>query len=111
MCTLDLQDEAVNRYINFASNQLFGKEDIKISDFNPDKLLKEDFLRFNNFRDWFSMMETANNEGIAEGEARGRAEGELHKALQIAMNLKESGMSAEQIADVTGLTIEQIMKI
>lgn len=47
-------------------------------------------------------------EGIAEGRAEGIKEGEQQKAYAIARNLLSAGMSSQQIAQVTGLSIEDI---
>ena len=50
--------------------------------------------------------------GIAEGKAKGRAEGEEVKAIEIAMNLIAGGiLSDEQIADATGLPVDEIKKL
>jgi predicted transposase/invertase (TIGR01784 family) len=50
--------------------------------------------------DYYSTMTTAMNKGIAKGRAEGRAD--------VARNLKKKGMSISDIADVTGLTEEEI---
>ena len=51
-------------------------------------------------------------DGIEEGKAEGRAEGEKQKAIAIAKNLIELGtMTTEQIALATGLTITEITQI
>ena len=47
-------------------------------------------------------------EGIAEGRAEGRAEGEKEKAIVIARKLKEMAMSVSDIAEATGLAVEEI---
>lgn len=104
MCTLDLQDKNVNTYINFAYNQLFGKENTKVSDFDPVNLLKEDFQRFNNFRDWYSVMETAKNEGIAEGEAIGMQKATIANAHKMI----EAGIPTEKVLEILGLTAEDL---
>ena len=44
----------------------------------------------------------------AKWEARGEARGEGHKALEIALKMKELGDSAERIHTVTGLSPEVI---
>ena len=44
------------------------------------------------------------DEGLAEGEAKGRAEG----ILSVARNMKQSGMSIDQIAKMTGLSLQEI---
>lgn len=46
-------------------------------------------------------------EGKAKGRAEGRAEGARHKALEIALKLKEQGLSEEDIFAITGLTKEE----
>ena len=57
----------------------------------------------------------ARNEGIAEGEAKGRAEGEekgKHKEkLVTAKKMLELGSDVEFIAQVTGLSVEEIEKL
>lgn len=50
---------------------------------------------------------------IAEkGIAKGMAKGEAVKAIEIALNLIAGGiLSDEQIADVTGLSVDEIKKL
>jgi len=50
-------------------------------------------------------------QGMEEGKLEGREEGEEKKQLEIARNMKKAGMSAEQIAEFTGLTKNQIEKL
>ena len=50
-------------------------------------------------------------EGLAMGEAKGMAEGSLQRALEIARNMKASGMDIEQISRITGLSEEEINQI
>ena len=47
-------------------------------------------------------------EGIELGRQEGRQEGERKKAIETAQNLTKTGLSDEQIAQATGLSIEQI---
>ncbi len=47
-------------------------------------------------------------EGLAEGRTEGRAEGEQSKAIEIAKILKTKGMSLDEIAVVTKLTLSEI---
>ncbi|MEN5231585.1 PD-(D/E)XK nuclease family transposase [Sphingobacterium faecium] len=47
----------------------------------------------------------------AEGKAEGLAEGEYKKAIETALNLTKLGLSVEQIAEATGLSIEEIEKL
>ena len=50
-------------------------------------------------------------EGRAEGIAEGRAEGEMNKARNIAINLLKKNILIEDISDLTGLSIKEIIKI
>lgn len=58
---------------------------------------------------------TARNEGridgLAEGRAEGRAEGEKKAKREIANQLKAMGLTADKIADATGLTLKEIEAI
>ena len=49
--------------------------------------------------------------GLAEGEARGLAEGSRQKALETAKNLLQFGLSREKIAQATGLTQAEVESI
>jgi len=46
--------------------------------------------------------------GLAEGRAEGRAEGQTSKAKEIAGRLFAMGLPPEQIAEATGLSLEEI---
>ena len=91
----------------------------EIAKFNKQERMEyEDTLKA--YRDWFSVMETAEIKGHAKGLAEGRAEGlaeGLEKGLaeglekgrlEIARNLKASGMDIAAIAAATGLSAEEI---
>lgn len=64
-------------------------------------------------------MKEGMKEGIKEGMKEGRMEGKLEgimeernrRNLEIAKNLKKSGVTLEIIAESTGLTIEEIQKL
>ena len=47
----------------------------------------------------------------ARAEARGKAQGEVKKAREIAKRLLENGFSFEQAAQLSGLGIEEIRKL
>ncbi|CAO5675435.1 MAG: hypothetical protein NEHIOOID_00528 [Holosporales bacterium] len=59
-------------------------------------------------------MEIGKAEGIAEGveigKAEGMAEGERKAKLETAKNLESMGLSLEQIAAATGLTLDELKK-
>ena len=50
-------------------------------------------------------------EGIAEGKAEGKLEGKAERSIEIAQKLKHINIPVEQIANVTGLSIEEIERI
>jgi predicted transposase/invertase (TIGR01784 family) len=45
------------------------------------------------------------------GKARGRAEGEQNKMVEIARNSLKEGFTPEQISKITGLSIDQIQAL
>lgn len=53
-------------------------------------------------------IKTAEKKKYAEGRAEGRAEGEKEMALSIAKKMKEAGMEADAIAQMTGLSDEEV---
>ena len=52
-----------------------------------------------------------NDPFFRKGEAIGEAKGELNKAIAIAVEMKNEGITVEQIAKFTGLSIEEIAKL
>lgn len=46
-----------------------------------------------------------------QGEARGKVEGKVEGKLEVARNLLKVGMAIAQIAEVTGLTVEQVSQL
>ncbi|HVV67757.1 MAG TPA: Rpn family recombination-promoting nuclease/putative transposase [Gammaproteobacteria bacterium] len=57
------------------------------------------------------MFRVIKQEGETEGEARGEAKGRLLERQQIAKSLKQAGLSDQQIAEGTGLSMEEIRKL
>jgi len=49
--------------------------------------------------------------GEARGEAKGLERGEASKANEIARNMLESGFPKEQVAQLAGLSLEQVHAI
>jgi predicted transposase/invertase (TIGR01784 family) len=54
--------------------------------------------------DW--LVEDARNEGVLVGERKGKRKG----ALEIADKLIAKGMSVNDVADATGLTVDEILQ-
>lgn len=52
--------------------------------------------------------EEGREQGRAEGEAKGRAEGRTEEQRAIAKRFLSAGLSAEAVAEGTGLTLEQV---
>jgi len=55
-------------------------------------------------------VEDLRNEGVLVGERKGKSEGERKKALEIADKLIAKGMSVNDVADATGLTVDEILQ-
>ncbi len=49
--------------------------------------------------------------GLAIGEARGEARGLALKAQEIALSLLKTGMKVQQVAQVTGLSLERVLQL
>ena len=84
----------------------------EIANFNRKELVEyEDSLK--NYRDWYSVMETALNKGLAaglaEGLAEGKAKGEKENQMKIARNMKADGVALEMIAKYTSLSVDEII--
>ena len=55
--------------------------------------------------------EEGRNEGIAIGEERGISLGAYRKAVETAKKFLSMGLSVEQVANGTGLSVEEIEKL
>ena len=53
----------------------------------------------------------ARQAGLKEGRAEGLAEGARSKAIETARNFLKKNISAEIIAECTGLSLEEVLKI
>ncbi len=58
-----------------------------------------------------SVLETARQEGLQEGIQQGIQQGERQKALDTAVKLKAKNLPDETIAEVTGLSPEEVKRI
>ncbi len=64
-----------------------------------------------NTADARGMLDAAKSEGVAEGLQAGRQEGLQAGRLQIARKMIESGLSIDQVANITGLTAQEIKSL
>ncbi|MDR2591327.1 MAG: hypothetical protein LBC59_00775 [Chitinispirillales bacterium] len=57
------------------------------------------------------LIEDVRNEGVLVGERKGKSEGERKKALEIADAMKAKGKDLNEIAEFTGLTVDEILQL
>lgn len=90
----------------------------EIANFDRRELIEyEDSLK--NYRDWYSVVSTAEQkgiqkgiqEGIEKGIQKGIQEGEKKKQYEIARNLKSLGIAPDIIAKTTEMTLKEIAEL
>ncbi len=95
--TAELKEAIFNRLFELA----------EIAKYTPQERMDyEESLK--NFRDWYSVITTAEKKGKAEGLAEGMQKGMQKGILSTALKLKQMGMTAQMIAEATGLTEDEI---
>lgn len=62
-------------------------------------------------RDYYSQMQGMREEGFANGEKQGEMKGEKKKAAIIIKNMLRKGKSPEEIAELTGEKLEEVLEI
>ncbi len=67
-------------------------------------------MRLKASHEWASQMEQAEREGLEKGRQEGRQEGHREKQLEVAQRMRRAGMTTETIAQITGLTPEELDK-
>lgn len=90
-----LQDKYINPFTDFGFKKLFGSE--------PNKDLLIDFLKYEEslkyYRDLKNVVDTSFDEGKAE------------RSIEIARQMLSKGMELGLIAEITGLSIDEIEKL
>ena len=76
-----------------------------------EKFLAEYEDSLKAFRDWYSVLSTAEHKGFALGMEEGMAKGEKNKALAIAKEMLSDGMSVDSVARYTNLSVEDIEQL
>ena len=89
-------------------------EQAEISKFNSDELrMYEDSV--NAFRDIVNAIRSAEKkkfaEGLAKGLAEGRAEGRAEGLAEIARAMQAKGMAKDLIAELTGMSVDDINRL
>ena len=87
----------------------------EIAQFTPEER-REYQESVKDYWDYYSTMKTAHKkgkaegraEGLAEGEAKGRAEGRAAAIKENARKMKEKNIPVEDIAEITGLSVDEI---
>ena len=101
-------DKYINPHTDFGFKRLFGSEF-----YERELKLYEDSM--NAYRDIVNAIRTAEKtkfaEGRAEGIAEGRAEGRAEGFMEVAKKMLDKGMSAEVVADMTGLSLDEVFKL
>ena len=89
-------------------NRVFDRlfETAEIAKFTQTEL-SEYWDSLKNFRDWYSVISTAEKKGREEGRKHGLEEGKM----EIAGRMIEAGMPLEQIASLCGLTEENVREL
>ena len=97
--------ETLNRLPWAAQSAVFKKLE-SIADVSAmtraERLQYDEALK--KYRDTISVFEGARMEGLAEG----RAEGRKDEKIANARKMKTYGLALEMIADITGLTIDEV---
>lgn len=91
-----LQERVFERLFEAASIAKFNKQDL----YQYEESLK-------NYRDWYSVMNTAELRGMAKGKAEGKKEA----ILGMARNFKNKGMDIQTICEYTGLSEAEIVDL
>ncbi len=101
--------ETLNRMPWAAKNSVFQRlaEIAEVSAMTREERAKYDSA-LKRYRDTLNSLQGAEAKGLAEGMAKGIAKGRAEGRAEVARRMKQRGMTAEEIADITGLTAEEI---
>ena len=82
---------------------------LQIACFNPtERQAFEDSLK--NYRDCKGITETAHEEGLEQGLEQGRDQGMEEGRVEVARRLMAKGMTAAEVAEITGISAVILMK-
>ena len=76
-----------------------------------EKLRRIAELKEKYIRDEQASIAYAQNEGYKQGEEKGKVEGKNERNMEIAKKLLKKQMSTKDIAEVTGLSVEEMKKL
>lgn len=91
-------------------NNIVQEMKAEIAQYNEEER-REYETSVKNYRDYINTMDYAHDNGVEEGKAIGMAEGEAKANMDNARKMKAKGFSIADIADITGLSTEEIEKL
>ncbi len=95
-----------DRHLNF--DKLFLAAEI--AKFKPEeRQAYEESLK--HYRDLKNVIDTSFLEGEEAGFSKGKEEGARAKALEIARSLKAKGLLSKEIAELTGLSLNDLEEV
>ena len=118
------KERYINLFTDYGFKKIFGEEPNKnlllddqlfdsaeIARFTPDQVRSyEKSLKY--YRDMKNSLDTAFDEGKQEGKAEGKAEGKeegmKERDREIVIHAFQQGFDIKMIADLTGLSVEEI---
>ena len=104
MIMKQVEERYISLLTDFGFDRLF--EEAEIAKFTPQEM-REDETSKMAYRDIKNSVDTAKREGLAEGIEIGMNQ----KAQDIAKNMLAMGLSAEQVAKATQLSLEIIKNL
>ena len=112
MIMKQVEERYISLLTDFGFDRLF--EEAEIAKFTPQEMREYETSKM-AYRDIKNSVDTAKREGIAEGMAKGmekgRAEGKHEANTETAQRLLAMGLSAEQVAKATQLSLEIIKNL
>ena len=101
-------DKAVNEAVDWAIEENFLEGFVREQ---KEEIIGMCLTEFNEERAIRGWKKEAKEEGLAEGRKEGLAEGAQQKAIEAARNALAMNLTAEQVAQITGLSIEQALDL
>ena len=101
----DIRERYINPYTDFGFKKLFEQAEIARYSESERRQYEESKKVF---WDNYSVIKTAERKGEIRGEIKGRKEGRKEGSLEIARKMKGKGFTANEIAEITGLSPSEI---
>ena len=103
-----INDALVTKALSLLEDSAYTPEQKRAIDRYWDMVSRERTMVFSSRQEGIA---EGRAEGLAEGRAKGIAEGIAKEKTSVALNLKNMGLSVEQIVKATGLTAEEIERL